>query len=77
MGLCERMNQMIEKIIKYTVRKKQNTLDKSLDLVMMAYRATSQTSKGFTSNMLVTGKKNNMPIDLIYGTLKCRVHLNN
>ncbi len=50
-GLCERMNQMIENIIKYTVREKQNTWDKSLDLVMMAYRATPQTSTGFTPNM--------------------------
>ncbi len=34
---------------------------------MMAYRSTPQTSTGFTSNMLVTGKEKNMPVDLIYG----------
>ncbi len=39
-GLCKRMNQTIENNIKCTVREKQNTWDKSLDLVMMTYRAT-------------------------------------
>ncbi len=49
------------------------TWNKSLDLVMMAYRATHQKSTGFTPNMLVTGKEKNMPMDLIYS----RIHLNN
>ncbi len=56
-GLCERMNQTIENIIKCTVREEQSTWDKSLDLVMMAYHATPQKSTGFTPNMLVTGKE--------------------
>ncbi len=34
-GLCERMNQTIENIIKCTVREEQSTWDKSLDLVMI------------------------------------------
>ncbi len=67
-GLCERMNQMIEST---------NTWDKSLDLVTMAYRATLQTSTGFTPNMLVTSKENNMPCDLIYGSPKSRGNLCN
>ncbi len=67
-GLCERMNQTIENIIKCTVRDDRATWDKSLDLVMMAYRATPQTSTGFTPNMLVTGKETNMLVDLIYGS---------
>ncbi len=54
-GLCECMNQMTENIIKCTVGEKRNTWDKSLDLVMMAYRATPQRLTGFTPNMLVTG----------------------
>ncbi len=76
-GLYERMSQMIENIIKCTVREKRNIWDKSPDLVMMAYRVTPQTSTGFTPNILVTGKENNLPCDLIYGTPKSRVHLNN
>ncbi len=75
--LCEHMNQTIENIIKCNVRDKQNTWNKSLDLVMMAYRATPQTLTGFTPNMLVTGKETNMPMDLIYGTLKSRIYLTN
>ncbi len=69
-GLCQRMNQMIENIIKCTMTEERATWDKSLDLVMMAYRATPQTSTGFTPNMLVTGKEMNIPFDLIYCSLK-------
>ncbi len=76
-GLCERMNPTIKNIIKCTVRDKRNTWDKSLDLVIMAYRATPQTSTGFSPNMLVIGKETNMPVDLIYGTPKSRIHLEN
>ncbi len=65
-GLCECMNQMIENIIKCTLREKRNTWDKPLDLVMMAYQATPHTSAGFTPNMLVTGKETNMPCNVIY-----------
>ncbi len=45
-GLCERMNQTIENIIKCTVREDRANWDKSLDLVMIAYRATPQTRQG-------------------------------
>ncbi len=69
-GLCESINQTTENIIKCTVREKRNTWDKSLDLVMMAYRATPQTSTGFTSNMLVTSKENNIPCNLILAPRK-------
>ncbi len=55
-GLCKHMNQAIENIIKCTVREDRANWDKSLDLVMMPYHATPQTSTGFTPNMLVTGK---------------------
>ncbi len=76
-GLCECMNQTIENIIKCTVREERTTWDKSLDLVMMSYRATPQISTGFTPNTLVTGKETNMPIDLIYGSPNSRRKLHN
>ncbi len=47
-GLCECMNKTIKNIIKCTVRNERNTWDKSLDLVMMSYRATPQTLTGFS-----------------------------
>ncbi len=53
--LCERMKQMIENIIKCTMREERSTWDKSLDLVILAYHATPQTLTRFTPNMLVTG----------------------
>ncbi len=76
-GLCKHMNQMIENIIKCNVRDERNTWDKSLDLVMMAYRDTPQTLTGFSPNMLVTGKETNMHLDLIYGTPNSEIHLTN
>ncbi len=76
-SLCERMNQTVENIIKCTIRVDRATWDKSLDRVMMAYRATPQTSTGFTPNMLVTGRGTNMPVDLIYGSPNSRRRLNN
>ncbi len=76
-GLCECLNQTIENIIKCTVREEQSTWDKSLDLVVMAYRATPQISTEFTPNILVTVKETNMPVDLIYGSLNSRRKLHN
>ncbi len=75
--LCECMNQTIENIIKCTVREDRATWDKSLDLVMMAYRTTPQTSTGFTPNMLVTRKEMNMLVDLIYCSPNSRRKLHN
>ncbi len=66
------MNQTIENIIKCTVREERTAWDKSLDLVMMVYRAIPQISTGFTPNMLVTGKETNMLIDLIYCSTNSR-----
>ncbi len=71
------MNQMIENIIKCIVREDRINWDKSLDLVMMAYRSTHQTSTRFTPNMLVTGKETNMHVDLIYGSPNSRRRLHN
>ncbi len=76
-GLCECMNQTIKNIIKYTVREDRINWDKSLDLAMMAYGSTTQTSTGFTPNMLVTGKETSMPVDLIYGSSNSRRRLHN
>ncbi len=75
--LCERMSQTIENIIKCTVRENWKMWDLSLPFVMMAYRATPQSFTGFTPNMLVTGRENNMPCDLIFGTPTSRGHIRN
>ncbi len=39
-SLCKCMNQTIKNIIKCALRDERNTWDKSVDLVMKAYRAT-------------------------------------
>ncbi len=76
-GLCERINQIIRNIIKCTVRENRKMWDLSLPFIMMVYRATPQFSTWFTPNMLVTGRENNMPCDLIYGTPTSRGDLHN
>ncbi len=76
-GLCELMNQTIENVIKCTMRENRKMWDMSLHFVMMAYRATPQSSTMFTPNMLVTSRENNMPCELIFGTLTSRGHLHN
>ncbi len=75
--LRERMNQMIENIIKCTVREEGTTWDKSLDLIMLTYHASPQTLTRFTPYMLVTGKETNMPVDLIYGSPNSRKKIHN
>ncbi len=74
-GLCECMNQTIENIVKCTAREERSTWDKSLDLLMMAYHSTLQTSTAFTPNMLVTWKEANMLVDLIDGSPTSRRQL--
>ncbi len=44
---------------------------------MMASLSTTQTSTGFTPNMLVTGKETNISVDLIYGSPNSRRRLHN
>ncbi len=76
-GLCERMNQTIENIIKCTEREERTTWDKNIDIVMLAYCATSQISTGFTPNLLVTEKEKNIHVDLIYCFPNSRRQLHN
>ncbi len=49
----------------------------SIAFVMMACRSIPQSSIGYSPNMLVTGKENNMSCDLIYGTSTSGDHLCN
>jgi len=72
-GLCERTNQTIEGILRSMIRDKRNEWDQALPFAMMAYRATPQTSTSFTPNMLVFGRENIMPADIMFGQTGMRV----
>ncbi len=65
-GLCERTNQTIENILKATVNGHCNDWDLHLPYALMSYRATPQSSTGLSPNMIVFGKENPMPIDLVF-----------
>ena len=66
-GLCERTNQTIEAILRTLVRENREQWDEVLSFALMAYRATPHTTTGFSPNMLVYGRENTMPCDIMYG----------
>ncbi len=66
-GLCELMNQMIESILKTLIRDNRKQWDNDLAFALMVYRATSHSTTVFSPNMLVYGRENSMPCDIMYG----------
>ena len=44
--------------------------DKNLGCLAAAYRATRHPSTGYTPNMVMLGRENRMPVDLLYGVPK-------
>jgi len=67
-GLVERTNGTIESIVMCMVGENRHTWDEALPYAVMAYRATPHSSTGFTPNMLVYGRENNFPSDLMFGS---------
>ena len=65
-GLCERTNQTIENILKATINANRDDWDEKLPFALMSYRATTQTSTGFSPNQLVFGREAYLPVDLMY-----------
>ena len=65
-GFVERFNrtmmEMVSKLIEPSRR--QGDWDEKLQLVMLAYRSTPQTSTGESPHMLMLGREANMPIDV-------------
>jgi len=66
-GLCERTNQTIENIVMCMVGEDRHEWDEALPYALMAYRATPHSTTGFSPNMLVYGRENNFPPDIVYG----------
>ena len=66
-GLVERFNRTLESMLSLYVKTNQRDWDKLVPLVTMAYRSTPQESTQVSPNMLIFGRKINLPVDLMVG----------
>ena len=66
-GLVERFNQTLEKTLAAYVSDHHRDWDVSLPAVLMAYRATPQSSTGYTPSYLLFGREMCLPQDVAYG----------
>ncbi len=56
----------MEIILKTLVRDNKMQWDDDLSFALMAYQAISHSTTGFSPNILVYGKENSMPCDIMY-----------
>ena len=66
-GLVERFNQTLERLLSHYVADHQRDWDVQLPAMLMAYRATPQSSTGYTPAYLLFGKELCLPQDIAYG----------
>ena len=66
-GLVERFNQTLERLLSHYVADHQRDWDVQLPATLMAYRATPQSSTGYTPAYLLFGKELCLPQDIAYG----------
>ena len=55
-GLCERMNQTLEKALLKMVNEKQNNWDDFIDPILFAYRTSQQKSTKYSPYEMVFGR---------------------
>ncbi len=65
-GLCECTNQTIEGILRTLLRDNRKQWDNDLPFALMTYRATPHSTTSFSPKMMVYGKENSMPCDIMY-----------
>ena len=65
-GLIERFNATLGRMIKQFVDHNKNNWDKHLDLLLSAYRSIVHPATGYSPNMLIFGRKINIPSDILY-----------
>jgi ribosomal protein L21E len=65
-GLVERQNRTIKKLLRAFTEENPKTWEDHLPYVMMAYRATDQSSTNASPNLLMFGEENRLPVDLMY-----------
>ena len=66
-GLIERFNRTLISMLKPYCSSNQNTWDKYLQQVMMAYRSSPQSSTKITPNKMVFGREVVLPIQAVIG----------
>ncbi len=66
-GLVERMNRTILTMLSIKVAE-DDTWDRHLPEILMAYRASTHESTGFTPFRLVFGREIHLPIDVMFGS---------
>ena len=66
-GLVERFNQTLERLLSHYVQRDQRDWDVQLPAALMAYRATTQASTGYTPAYLLFGREFCLPQDVAYG----------
>ena len=66
-GLSERNIRTIQMMLAMFVNENRNDWDDHLPFIMMAYRSSIHDSTKCTPNLLMFGRENVMPIDVIYG----------
>ena len=64
-GLVERLNRTIKKMLKVFVNENRNDWDDHLPYIMMAYRATPQSSTQCSPNLLMYGREVNLPVEVM------------
>ena len=67
MGLVERFNQTLERLLSHYVSENQRDWDVQLPAMLLAYRATPQSSTGYTPAYLLFGRELCLPQDVAYG----------
>ena len=66
-GQVERYNQMVLSFVRWYLADKITKCDEHLAALGMSLRATVNRSTGFTPNMLMFGRENCMPQDIMFG----------
>lgn len=69
-GQVERFNHTLVKMIKAFLKGEQRNWDLNLGCLAGAYRATMHESTGFTPNLLMFGRENRLPAEILYGVPK-------
>ena len=64
----ERFHRTMNSVLAKTVNESQKDWDLRLPFVMSAYRATRHESTGYTPNLLVFGRENRAPPDIVFGS---------
>ncbi|KAK3105584.1 hypothetical protein FSP39_001056 [Pinctada imbricata] len=66
-GLVERFNRTLRQMLSMFVHENQRDWDDHLPYLLMAYRSTAHKSTGCTPNLLMLGRENDCPIDIVVG----------